>query len=108
MQEGFEVYPRRDRLEQGLLRVRCQQCHAEQFVAFSCRKRRYRSPCGVRRMAETAALLADEVLPERQLRQWVLSLPRALRFRLATNPAAPTQARGAGTIAGFELEELPT
>jgi hypothetical protein len=28
-------------------------------------------------MAETAALLADEVLPERPLRQWVLSLPHA-------------------------------
>lgn len=33
-------------------------------------------------MAETAALLADEVLPERPLRQWVLSLPRALRVLL--------------------------
>ena len=37
-------------------------------------------------MAETAALLADEVLPERPLRQWVLSLPFALRFLLATDP----------------------
>ena len=33
-------------------------------------------------MAETAALLVDEVLPERPLRQWVLSLPYALRFLL--------------------------
>ena len=38
-------------------------------------------------MAETAALLADEVLPERPLRQWVLSLPMALRFLLAIHPA---------------------
>jgi hypothetical protein len=45
-------------------------------------------------MAETAALLADEVLPERPLRQWVLSLPHAFRFLLATNPAAPRQASG--------------
>lgn len=42
-------------------------------------------------MAETAALLADEVLPERPLRQWVLSLPHALRFLLATNPGALTR-----------------
>ena len=34
-------------------------------------------------MAETAALLADEVLPERPLRQWVLSLPFELRLVLA-------------------------
>jgi hypothetical protein len=38
--------------------------------------------------------LADEVLPERPLRQWVLSLPHALRFLLATNPAALTQVLG--------------
>ena len=38
-------------------------------------------------MAETAALLVDEVLPERPLRQWVLSLPMALRFLLAIRPA---------------------
>ena len=45
-------------------------------------------------MAETAALLADEVLPERPLRQWVLSLPHALRFLLARNPAALTRVLG--------------
>jgi hypothetical protein len=44
-------------------------------------------------MAGTAALLADEVLPERPPRQWALSLPHhALRFLLATDPAAPRQA----------------
>jgi hypothetical protein len=45
---------------------------------------------GGRRMAETAALLADGVLPERPLRQWVLSLPFALRFLLATDPDSLT------------------
>ena len=49
---------------------------------------------GARRMAETAALLADEVLPEHPLRQWVLSLPHALRFQLATDPAALTLVLG--------------
>lgn len=45
-------------------------------------------------MAETAALLADEILSDRPLRQWVLSLPHALRFLLARNPAAFTQVLG--------------
>ncbi len=45
-------------------------------------------------MAETAALLADEVLPERPLRQWVLTLPYALRFLLATDSGALTQVLG--------------
>jgi len=45
-------------------------------------------------MAETAALLADEVLPEHPLRQWVLSLPHALRFLLASDPDALTLVLG--------------
>jgi hypothetical protein len=57
-------------------------------------------------MAGTAALLVDEVLPARPLRQWVLSLPYALRFLLATNPAALTQVLGVvyRTISGFLLQ----
>jgi hypothetical protein len=57
---------------------------------FSCKQRGFCPSCGGRRMAETAALLADEVLPERPLRQWVLSLPFALRFLLATDPDSLT------------------
>ena len=70
--------------------MRCEQCHAEKLVAFSCKKRGFCPSCGGRRMAESAALLVDEVLPERPLHQWVLSLPHALRFLLATHPAALT------------------
>ena len=33
-------------------------------------------------MAETAAFLVDQVLPRVPVRQWVLSLPIALRYRL--------------------------
>jgi hypothetical protein len=34
-------------------------------------------------MADTAAQLVDRVLPEVPVRQWVLSLPWQLRYRLA-------------------------
>jgi hypothetical protein len=37
-------------------------------------------------MAESAALLADEVLPEQPIRQWVLSFPFQLRFLFASRP----------------------
>ena len=73
--------------------MRCEHCNAEKLVAFSCKKRGFCPSCVARRMAETAVLLADEVLPERPLRQWVLSLPHALRFLLATDPDALTGAR---------------
>jgi ribosomal protein S27E len=94
VQQEFEAYLKCGRLEEGFLRVRCEQCHAEKLVAFSCKKRGFCPSCGGRRMAETAALLADEVLPERPLRQWVLSLPHALRFLLATNSQALTLVLG--------------
>jgi len=35
--------------------------------------------CGTRRMAETAALLSDDVLPNVPLHQWVISFPFPLR-----------------------------
>jgi ribosomal protein S27E len=59
----FEAYLKCGRLEHGFLRVRCDKCHFERLVAFSCKKRGFCPSCGARRMAETAALLADEVFP---------------------------------------------
>ena len=37
-------------------------------------------------MAESAALLVDEVLPHEPIRQWVLSFPYQLRFLFASRP----------------------
>jgi hypothetical protein len=38
-------------------------------------------------MADSAALLVDEVFPEQPVRQWVLSFPYPLRFLFASSPA---------------------
>jgi hypothetical protein len=48
--------------------------------------------CGARRMVDSAALLVDEVLPAAPMRQWVLSVPFALRFLFAANPGAMGEA----------------
>jgi ribosomal protein S27E len=107
VQEEFDAYLKCGRLEEGFLRVRCEGCHAEKLVAFSCKKRGFCPSCGGRRMVETAALLADEVLPERPLRQWVLSLPFALRFLLATDPDSLTLVLRTvyRAISGFQLKQ---
>jgi hypothetical protein len=42
--------------------------------------------CGARRMAESSALLVDEVFPHQPVRQWVLSFPFQLRFLFASRP----------------------
>jgi ribosomal protein S27E len=95
VQDEFDAYLKCGRLEEGFLRVRCEHCHAEKLVAFSRKKRGFCPSCGARRMAETAAPLADEVLPERPLRQWVLSLPRGSRQRgLAKRVAGAVSAAG--------------
>jgi hypothetical protein len=38
-------------------------------------------------MADSAALLVDEILPYQPMRQWVLSFPFPLRFLLASQPS---------------------
>ncbi len=67
----------------GFLRVHCDHCGEDRILAFSCKRRGLCPSCGGRRMAETAANLVDRVLPEVPMRQWVLSLPFSLRYRLA-------------------------
>jgi hypothetical protein len=70
-------------LANGFLRVHCDKCGKDRVVAFSCKGRSVCSSCCGRRMADTAAHLVDRVFPEVPVRQWVLSLPFALRYRLA-------------------------
>jgi len=45
-------------------------------------------------MAESAALLVDEVFPHQQVRQWVLSLPFRLHFLFTSRPVITGQALG--------------
>ena len=56
IEQEFDAYLKCGRLEEALLRVRCETCHAEKLVAFSCKKRGFCPSCAARRMAETAAL----------------------------------------------------
>jgi hypothetical protein len=86
VQQEFADYLKCGRLEHGIIRVQCTHCHHEHLVAFSCKRRGFCSSCGARRMAESAALLADEVLPEKPIHQWALSFPFQLRFLFASRP----------------------
>ena len=94
VEREFEDYLKCGRLAHGFLRVRCDNCHAEHLVAFSCKRRGFCPSCGARRMAESAALLVDEVFPAQPVRQWVLSLPYPLRFLLAKRPEVMSKVLG--------------
>uniref|UniRef100_UPI003CC9A332 transposase zinc-binding domain-containing protein n=1 Tax=Salmonella enterica TaxID=28901 RepID=UPI003CC9A332 len=41
VQREFEEFLQCGRLEHGFLRVRCESCHAEHLVAFSCKASRF-------------------------------------------------------------------
>src|SRR5205809_4193190 len=74
-------------LGRGFARVRCDACRFERLVPFSCKGRAVCPSCGGRRMAEQAAHLVDDVLPFVPVRQWVLTVPHRLRYRLAFDHA---------------------
>ncbi|MEM6676181.1 MAG: transposase zinc-binding domain-containing protein, partial [Planctomycetota bacterium] len=70
----------------GFCRIHCPHCSADLLLPFSCKGRAFCPSCGGRRMAELAANLVDRVLPIVPVRQWVLSVPWALRLRMACDP----------------------
>ncbi|MDP6700364.1 MAG: transposase [Candidatus Latescibacteria bacterium] len=69
-------------LAYGFLRLRCSECTTSRTVAFSCKGRGFCPSCMGRRMADTARL-SDEIVPAVAVRQWVISLPIEIRYRLA-------------------------
>lgn len=83
----FEEYLRCGVLEHGLVHLACSRCGHARVVGFSCKRRGFCPSCLGRRMADIAAHLVDEVLPEVPVRQWVCSLPWAMRSMLAFDRA---------------------
>jgi len=71
-------------LAYGFVRIRCDDCAKSMVVGFSCKGRGFCPSCTGRRMADTSARLVDDVFPQNvPIRQWVLSLPIQIRYRLA-------------------------
>ena len=84
VEKDFRQYLECGILSQGFARARC-ECGHEFLVAFSCKGRGICPSCNTRHMAETAAHLVDHVFPKVPVRQWVLSLPKRLRYYLYHN-----------------------
>ena len=97
VQREFEDFLKCGRLEHGFLRLRCDTCHAEHLVAFSCKRRGFCPSCGARRMVESAALLVDEVLPQEPMR----------RFRGGDADAAVSMPGDSRRLRRFQIERAP-
>ncbi len=67
----------------GFAHLYCDGCGEHHVVAFSCKARAACPSCLGRRMNEGAPNLVDHVLPDTPIRQWVLTMPFAVRFPLA-------------------------
>jgi len=93
--DEFEAYLRCGILVHGFLRVRCKDCGHCRAVGFSCKRRGFCPSCLGRRMADTAAFCVDHLFPRVPARQYVLSLPYALRFKLVYSPDATSMVLGA-------------
>jgi len=88
VERDFRRYLECGILSYGFARAYCLACGRDFLVAFSCKGRGVCPCCNARRMAETAAHLVDHVFPPLPVRQWVLSLPKRLRYFLKSNPVA--------------------
>lgn len=83
VRDEFERYLDCGILSRGFAWLKCDQCHEQRLVAFSCKGRGFCGSCLGRRMAQSAANLVDHVLPVVPLRQFVITFPFELRARLA-------------------------
>ncbi len=67
------------RFQHGFARVRCDGCDSEYLLAFSCKTRYFCPSCQAKRVAAFVEWVTVEVLEEVDHRQWVWTIPKALR-----------------------------
>lgn len=88
VEKAFRKYLECGIFAHGFARVRCDDCGDDFLVAFSCKGRGVCPSCNTRRMAEAAAHLCDHVFPRLPVRQWVLSVPKRIRYYLQRDKGA--------------------
>ena len=87
VESAFRRYLECGILAHGFARAHCDECGHDFLIAFSCKGRGVCPSCNTRRMVETAVHLADHVFPKLPVRQWVLSVPKRLRYFLQRDVA---------------------
>ncbi len=79
----FDRYFRCGILQHGFVRLKCSKCELERVTAYSCKTRGVCFSCNARRMDQTAERIEEEVWPQVNARQWVLSFPFQVRHWLS-------------------------
>ena len=66
-------------LRHGFARIRCDQCHNEYLLAFSCKTRSFCPSCHAKRSVVFSEWVCDEVMEPVTHRHYVFSIPKILR-----------------------------
>ncbi len=88
VEKAFRKYLECGIFAHGFACARCDDCRHDYLVAFSCKGRGVCPSCNTRRMAEAAAHLTDHVFPHLPVHQWVLSVPKRVRYYLQRDKGA--------------------
>lgn len=73
-------------LAHGFARAWCKECGLDFLIAFSCKQRGACPSCNTKYMVQTSAHIVDNVLPRVNYRQWVLAVPKRIRYFLYKEP----------------------
>ena len=92
VRQAFRKYLECGIFAHGFAEVWCDGCDHDYFVAHSCKGRGVCPSCNIRRMVRAAAHLTVYVFPRLPVRQWVLSIPKRLRYYMQRDGAEPSMA----------------
>ena len=67
-------------LRYGFARIRCDHCHNEYLIAFSCKTRSFCPSCHAKRSVVFSEWVCDEVLEPVTHKHYVFSIPKILRI----------------------------
>lgn len=73
----------------GVVRYRCPECGYDVFLPFSCKRRGFCPWCDAKRAAIIMSDASARLLPPVPVRQWVLVVPKRLRWYLNRRPELP-------------------
>ncbi len=83
---AMEKYAECGNLRYGAVRYRCPDCGRDLFVAFSCKRRGFCPSCDAKRSAIVTESALCRLLPGAPYRQWVLVVPKRLRYYINRSP----------------------
>ena len=87
VRQAFRKYLECGIFAHGFARAWCDDCGHDYFIAYSCKGPGVCPSCNTRRMVETASHLTDHVFARLPVRQWVLTVPKRLRYFMQRDAA---------------------